>query len=638
MAINDAISLKQLKKSVFNMKNYINNNMDSNNIYKGYQELIAYSFNINKNCIPEDGFFDFTFNTSNNYNVFYKVIELDKEYDFSDGRNYVKREITSKNYDLTNGKGNNIYETNCPHSLIYIITGYNNENNIDIMTNIYYGRKYYLDESTGKSAYEKNNKYVSIMYQANLSKIDTSVDHDYSDTLEIKFSLNEFNTNTLLQFPLYKANKSSIVPVNIDDSVTIGEHSISLSNNSDIPPRSYIAGDNDIPYSYTSSYLSVFGYSNYIKMISFGLIGGGFNTLDSYYTGAGMNGVLCIGSRNNFKEKSGTPSKDSYLGIVGNNIKCSQAGFYVGTYGTVPYTEMFAICNGSTNEDKVLFSVNRTTGAVSSISTPTEDNHLTTKKYVDEKVAGIVDSAPETLDTLKELATALGNDPNFATTVSTQIGKKVDKVDGMSLTHNDLTNELKANYDAAYAYSQAKHSYNDLTDKPVIPSIAGLATEEYVNNKVTDTATSLTNDPDIYLTKDKYQYVTGVNTVDNIIWLPSTDLPAFLKIHLYVTNCKMQSNFDTLVTWKSGQNPNEGKFKIISDNIYEFILTYINGSWIGEVVTYSNTEYTPTNDADVTTKKYVDDRLNNLNIKTVTQSEYDSLESKEPNTLYLITD
>ena len=148
--------------------------------------------------------------------------------------------------------------------------------------------------------------------------------------------------------------------------------------------------------------------------------------------------------------------------------------------------------------------------------------------------------------------------------------------------------------------------YTDLSNKPTIPSIEGLATEEYVNNKVTDTATSLTNDPDIYLTKDKYQYVTGVNTVNNMIWLPSTDLPAFLKIHVYTTNCKMQCVFDTPVRWKIGQNPNEGTFKIVTDNIYEFILTYINGSWIGEVVTYSNTEYTPTNDADVTTKKYVD--------------------------------
>lgn len=32
------------------------------------------------------------------------------------------------------------------------------------------------------------------------------------------------------------------------------------------------------------------------------------------------------------------------------------------------------------------------------------------------------------MDTLNELATALGNDPNFATTVATQIGQKVDTV------------------------------------------------------------------------------------------------------------------------------------------------------------------------------------------------------------------
>jgi hypothetical protein len=36
----------------------------------------------------------------------------------------------------------------------------------------------------------------------------------------------------------------------------------------------------------------------------------------------------------------------------------------------------------------------------------------------------VVNSAPATLDTLNELATALGNDPNFATTTATQIGLK----------------------------------------------------------------------------------------------------------------------------------------------------------------------------------------------------------------------
>lgn len=46
---------------------------------------------------------------------------------------------------------------------------------------------------------------------------------------------------------------------------------------------------------------------------------------------------------------------------------------------------------------------------------------------VDAKIAALVDSAPSTLDTLNELAAALGDDPNFATTVATNIGKKADQ-------------------------------------------------------------------------------------------------------------------------------------------------------------------------------------------------------------------
>lgn len=47
-----------------------------------------------------------------------------------------------------------------------------------------------------------------------------------------------------------------------------------------------------------------------------------------------------------------------------------------------------------------------------------------TKVYVDTAVANLVDSAPTTLDTLNELAAALGDDPNFATTITTLIGTK----------------------------------------------------------------------------------------------------------------------------------------------------------------------------------------------------------------------
>ena len=70
-----------------------------------------------------------------------------------------------------------------------------------------------------------------------------------------------------------------------------------------------------------------------------------------------------------------------------------------------------------------------------------------TKEYVDKKIKELIGAAPEVLDTLKELSEALGNDPNFATTVLTEIGKKVDKVDGKGLSTNDFTDTDKDKVD-----------------------------------------------------------------------------------------------------------------------------------------------------------------------------------------------
>lgn len=58
-------------------------------------------------------------------------------------------------------------------------------------------------------------------------------------------------------------------------------------------------------------------------------------------------------------------------------------------------------------------------------------------------VAALVDSSPATLDTLNELAAALGDDPNFATTTATAIGTKVTKND--DITAGTAT---KVTYDA----------------------------------------------------------------------------------------------------------------------------------------------------------------------------------------------
>lgn len=67
------------------------------------------------------------------------------------------------------------------------------------------------------------------------------------------------------------------------------------------------------------------------------------------------------------------------------------------------------------------------------------------ESYTDQKIADVVDGAPEALDTLYELAKALGDDSNFATTVMGLIGQKLPTttfenfIDNKAWTKDNLT-------------------------------------------------------------------------------------------------------------------------------------------------------------------------------------------------------
>lgn len=57
---------------------------------------------------------------------------------------------------------------------------------------------------------------------------------------------------------------------------------------------------------------------------------------------------------------------------------------------------------------------------------------------------------------------------HFWSKVKAQLDLKVDKVEGKGLSTNDLTNELKGNYDAAYTHSQAAHAPADAEKNIVV--------------------------------------------------------------------------------------------------------------------------------------------------------------------------
>lgn len=64
---------------------------------------------------------------------------------------------------------------------------------------------------------------------------------------------------------------------------------------------------------------------------------------------------------------------------------------------------------------------------VGAYSTAEADALFATITYVDNQISNLIASAPTALDTLNELAAALGDDPNFATTITSTIGTKISK-------------------------------------------------------------------------------------------------------------------------------------------------------------------------------------------------------------------
>ena len=99
--------------------------------------------------------------------------------------------------------------------------------------------------------------------------------------------------------------------------------------------------------------------------------------------------------------------------------------------------------------------------------TSTDLNGYATEDYVTAAVANVVNSAPEALDTLNELATALNNDSNFATTITNALANKVNASD--------------------LATVATTGDYNDLHNKPSVPDefvVAKVMNE--LNDRVTD--------------------------------------------------------------------------------------------------------------------------------------------------------
>jgi len=105
----------------------------------------------------------------------------------------------------------------------------------------------------------------------------------------------------------------------------------------------------------------------------------------------------------------------------------------------------------------------------------------TTESYVDTAVSNLVDSAPATLDTLNELAAALGDDANYANTITSSLAGKVD--DSQVLTNVPSGAVFT---DTTYSIGDGGLTTNDFTsaDHSKLDGIEASATADQSNAEI----------------------------------------------------------------------------------------------------------------------------------------------------------
>ena len=279
---------------------------------------------------------------------------------------------------------------------------------------------------------------------------------------------------------------------------------------------------------------------------------------------------------------------DTEIPVVPTNISAfyNDAGYLTQHQSLTDYPKKTELANVATSGDY--------TDLINTPTIPSTEG-LATETYVQNKIAEVVNSAPGTLDTLNELAQALGNDPNFATTMATELGKKANT--------------------ANLATVATSGSYNDLSNTPTIPSVgngtltiqkngtsagtftANATTDKTINITVPTKVSELTDD----VVKGKYLPLTGGTMTGNIninnktitnLKTPTADTEAANKKYVDDSKLSIVGTSTTYPIYIGSSTPASGTAPLLwidttsSTGVFKY-RTSTTGTWTAVPVAYT---------------------------------------------------
>lgn len=231
-------------------------------------------------------------------------------------------------------------------------------------------------------------------------------------------------------------------------------------------------------------------------------------------------------------------------------------------------------------------------------SADSNDTTVSTTAWVRQAIAELVDSSPETLDTLSEIAAALGNDPNFATTITNQLASKqplsplLTAIAAVTTAANKLpyftgTNQVGlADFTSTARDLLAKGSTSDIVEflglKTTVDKAAGAMQRNSNGADIPDKDAFAKN---IGLSAETYLKFNGEMPLDaDINTFGPTE--AFMGVWSKATstNATIAKNFPEddavgyLEVFKAGNYSGSQRFTVRNGNVYTRRLT---GTWNG---------------------------------------------------------
>lgn len=93
---------------------------------------------------------------------------------------------------------------------------------------------------------------------------------------------------------------------------------------------------------------------------------------------------------------------------------------------------------------------------ITNVSQLVNDSKFQTEEEVKAAIEGIIGSAPDVLDTLKEIADALGNDPNFATTITKKLAALAEQINQEVEDRTNAVYQVQGDLDTKYQELSSK--------------------------------------------------------------------------------------------------------------------------------------------------------------------------------------